>query len=499
MAARWRPTPASAGVASSNEKKEKHAMGAQGSDQSDPHPLSNLAPELAAAFVSVASEIALVLNDKGVIEHVACGVSELLDPPDGTWIGRPWIETVSLDSRGKIMQMLLEAAGGVSTVRRQVNHSRPGGPDIPIAYAALRLGPGGPVVAVGRDLRAVAAIQQRLVSSQQELERSYWKRRQEEARYRLLFQVATDAVLILDAETLKITEANPAAVQLFDFPIEALSTTSMPSLFHASSRPAVEDLLANARASGRPAEIRARLSNRTASLCLSASPLRTDESMLLLVRARDLPEDARDAASAASLSDLVARTPDGVVVTDSAGCILVANQAFASMCELGDASQLVGTLLGCWIEQTGADLASIIEFVRQHGIAQQLGLTLRSCTSQGDLIEVSAVVLDEGEQERLGFTVRRLALRAQAGLSRCDELSDSIRAMTGRLGSDDLNRLTKDAAQLAQSYFIAAALDRAHGELDVAAKLLGVARSKLQLLIARHRSDPGDGSKPKSH
>ena len=70
-------------------------------------------------------------------------------------------------------------------------------------------------VVFGRDLRANAALQQRLISAQQAMERDYWRLRHMETRYRSLFQVASEAVLILDAVSGKLEEANPAALALF--------------------------------------------------------------------------------------------------------------------------------------------------------------------------------------------------------------------------------------------------------------------------------------------
>jgi hypothetical protein len=43
-----------------------------------------------------------------------------------------------------------------------------------VAYTAVRLGPQGPTLAVGHDLRAQAALQQRYLAAQEALERSYW-------------------------------------------------------------------------------------------------------------------------------------------------------------------------------------------------------------------------------------------------------------------------------------------------------------------------------------
>ena len=76
-------------------------------------------------------------------------------------MGRHWVDTVTGETRRKIELLLNEARAGGFSRSREVNHPSPSGPDIPVAYAAVQLGEGGPVLAVGRDLRAVAAIQQR--------------------------------------------------------------------------------------------------------------------------------------------------------------------------------------------------------------------------------------------------------------------------------------------------------------------------------------------------
>ena len=63
-------------------------------------------------------------------------------------------------------------------------------------------GPGGEGwrgVAIGRDLQALSTLQQRLVEAQQAVERDYWKLRQIETRYRLLFLRSSEAVLVVDS------------------------------------------------------------------------------------------------------------------------------------------------------------------------------------------------------------------------------------------------------------------------------------------------------------
>ena len=152
--------------------------------------LAGLAPELANAFASLASDIALVIDADGVIRNVALSDNTIARRAD-QWVGSHFIDTVTQDTRGKIESLLQEVqCNGVSR-RREVNLPGAGDTSIPVVFAAIRLGADGPVLAVGRDMRAIAAIQQRFLDAQQELERDYWRQRQAESRYRQLFQVAT--------------------------------------------------------------------------------------------------------------------------------------------------------------------------------------------------------------------------------------------------------------------------------------------------------------------
>jgi transcriptional regulator PpsR len=240
--------------------------------------LAGLAPELASTFASIASDIALVIDPDGVIRSVALGDAPL-SRQARHWVGRPFIDTVTQDTRSKITQLLQEVDSTGVSRRREVNLPGTEGREIPVAFAAIRLGTNGPVLAVGRDLRAIAAIQQRFVEAQQELERDYWRQRQAESRYRLLFQVATDAVMVVDAATLIVVEANRAAADLFGCAPDQL--TGQPATEHidTASRPAVDELLITARSSGRPAEIRARLGAQAPApavpvVDISATPFR---------------------------------------------------------------------------------------------------------------------------------------------------------------------------------------------------------------------------------
>ena len=117
---------------------------------------------------------------------------------------------------------------------RQVNHPSPGGEDIPVLYSAINIGRDDRFVVVGRDLRPLAAMQQRLINAQQSMERDYVRLRHAETRYRLLFQVSSEAVMIVDSSNGAILDANPAALALFDESAPQLLKSGFPSHFDAA-------------------------------------------------------------------------------------------------------------------------------------------------------------------------------------------------------------------------------------------------------------------------
>ncbi len=177
--------------------------------------LGDLDAEAAATLIATAADIAIIVDDTGAIRDLAVSSDDLGRELEslGKWEGRPWADTVTAESRPKIAALLHEATSQAMPRWRQVNHPSSRGVDVPVSYSAVLAG-AGRIVVFGRDLRALSELQQRLVDAQQSLERDYSRLRHVETRYRLLFEMSREAVLILDAATFKVLEANPAARRL---------------------------------------------------------------------------------------------------------------------------------------------------------------------------------------------------------------------------------------------------------------------------------------------
>ncbi len=449
--------------------------------------LSKHAPELAETFVSLASDIALVIDSHGVIDKVALGGSGQLAPGARDWVGRAWADTVTGETRTKVEELLREADTTGISRRREINHPSPDGVDIPVSYAAVRLGADGPVLAVGRDLRAIGAIQQQFVDAQQEIEREYWKHRQAEARYRVLFQVATDAVLVVDAETLRIVDANHAAGTLFDIALDRLIGMDTVSCIDRASRPAVGEMLASTRATGLAAETRAWLAGRRLSVRLSATPFRSADGMLLLLRARAADAHAEAGDASWTLLKLVECTPDSVVVADTGGRILMANPAFIELAQFADDNHARGQHL---VDLIDTGLADVIAQAREHGIGARRSLSMRGLRGRTARIDVSAALLADEEQECIGLTIRvqdQDTLRSLQRPQKNAELVRAIESLTRQLGQMELPELLARVSAQAERYFVQTAMQISERDRQTAARMLGLSPDQLE---ARLRQDP---------
>ena len=245
--------------------------------------LSGLAPALADTFVTVASDIALVVDLDGTIRSVAVG-ADSPTPTAGSWVGRSWLDTVTAPTRHKIERLLGEVAVSGVSRRCEVEHLLPSGAGVPVAYSAVRLGRSGPVLAAGRDLRAVAAIQQRFVQAQQRMERDQWRRREVESRCRRAFHAWPDPVLLIDAGTLSVVEANPAAARWLGLAPDAPAGRDLLAGLDAASRPAVVEACDRARAGGRPVRVRPAPAGPSGDVEAVVAPLPDGGADLLLLR-----------------------------------------------------------------------------------------------------------------------------------------------------------------------------------------------------------------------
>ena len=203
------------------------------------------------------------------------------------------------------------------------------------------------------------------------MERTYWTQRQAESRYRMLFQVATDAVLVVDAHTMRVLDANPPAMRVLNMPREQLIGAGPFDRLPANSRHAAQEMLVTARSSAKAVEIRVRVDAGHAPLMVSATPFRGDKEMLLLVRFSALDQTHRSTALDLQIHGAVQNMTEAVVIADSGGRLLMANPAFLQLCGLTAEIQIRGLSMGEWLDDSGTDLTTLLSDVRQRGMTHR--------------------------------------------------------------------------------------------------------------------------------
>ena len=457
------------------------------------HTLGKLDADAAGRLIASAADVALVLDEDGVIQDIAFGTDALGRETYDAWRGKPWVQTVTVESRPKVEALLRDLSAEATPRWRHVNHPLPDGPDLPLLYSTMPLRAdargtrtgSGRTIAFGRDLRPNAALQQRLVVAQQTMERDYWRMRHMETRYRTLFQVVAEAVLILDATTLRLEEANPAAEKMFG---EGLRRPGWSALdgFDAGHVDALRELLARVRATGRAGRMRARLASGSEEHVVAVSLFRQENSVHFLVRVHDAErEDAATHSERPSLVDVVERAPDGFVVTDPDGRVLTANRAFMDLAQAATEEQLRGQSLDRWLGRTGVDLSVLLTNLRQLGSVRLFATSMRGELGSSTEVEISAVSVADGTPPCLGFTVRDVGRRLTHDKRSIRDVPRSVGQMTELVGRVPLRDIVRDTTDLIEQLCIEAALELTRDNRASAAEMLGLSRQSLYVKLRR--------------
>jgi transcriptional regulator PpsR len=447
--------------------------------------LGALETDAVAKLIATAADVALILDRDGIVVDVAFHREEFGAELSGSpaWIGRRWTDIVTPDSRDKVATLLSEAIRSTVPRWRQINHATAGG-SVPILYTAVQVGDGR-VVAVGRDLKAIASLQQRLVEAQQSMERDYSKLRLMEMRYRLLFQMSLEPFFIIEASTLRVIEINSAAVRVLGPNVAHLTGRSIFDVFDTSGAAAVRALLSVIRAAGRADDVRARLLDGDQEFDVSASLFRNDEGELFLMRFSAAQAAAQVPKIRWKLLKLVESAPDGFVVTNSEGRILTANAAFLEIAQLSSPDQAEGEMLERWLGQTSVDLNVLIANLRQRGSVRLFASTLRGEHGVATAVEISAVSVMNSERECFGFSIRNIGRRLR-GDGPAPHMPRSVEQLTELVGRISLKELVRETTDIIERLSIETALEMTGDNRASAAEMLGLSRQSLYVKLRRY-------------
>lgn len=424
-------------------------------------------------------DVTLVLDMDAVIRDV--NVSNTVSGEFvKTWVGRPWIETVAESGVEKVRRSLDDARLGGVSAYSQIVQRFPSGLELPIEYTTVRLGDSGGLMAIGRNLQASSELQSRLIAAQQAMERDYWKLREVETRYRLLFDASNEAVVVLSSDGLRVLEANPSAIR-------ALGLTrgwDFQNELAARERDAFGKMLARVREHGRAPGGVFHIGPGQTPWILRASLVNDETASVYMVQLVPVGEQAAIAAPRPSLiANFMQNMPDGFVLLDHEGRVQGANQAFLDFINVRSEIEIIGQGIGRWLRQPGADLNALLFDIRQNGQARLFETTIHGELGRKAAVEISAAN-GEGENSNLiGMVVRDV--RARATSISDGPAAPMLPALSGE-GPTPLKALVQAAVSVVERHYVEAALQLTRGNRTAAAERLGLSRQSLYAKLNRY-------------
>jgi transcriptional regulator PpsR len=453
--------------------------------------LGDLDADIAAKLIAASADLALVVDKKGVIKDLAFDNSDLARDGFEAWIGRPLIETVTVESRPKIEELLRDAGAKAAPRWRQVNHPTARGRDVPIRYAAFEIGREGKIVVVGRDLRAMSTLQQQLVDAQQQMEREFTRLRHAEMRYRAVFHLSGEAVLIIDAATQKVIEANPRATELFSRSARKVISRSVGDLFDRDASSAIETMIAGLRSSPRVADMVIAVPGYDSRWIASASLIRQETSAFVLLRlsaaeAEALPRNPGGDALQ-FVPQFVEAVPHGFVIADKDWRILTANPAFLEYIQLATLDQARGESLERWIGRSGVDLDVLRSNVRERGMVRRFSTVLRGEFGTRESVDITALTMPGSSPPVYGIMIRKDEMPEPAAESHAvPGMARSVEQMTELVGRVPLKDLVRDTTDIIEKLCIEAALQLTGDNRASAAEILGLSRQSLYIKLRKY-------------
>lgn len=472
--------------------------------------LGNLDTASVARLIGAASDITLVLDGDGVILDTAVQSGQLLEALNDSagWVGQTFGSIVAPDSRAKTTALLQDAMGHGEPKWRHINHRAKDGRSIPVLYRCVENGGNGRMMAFGRDLSAVSALQQRLVDAQQSMDRDYARLRSTEERYRLLFQQSSDAVLILDPVEGRIVEANLTASALCRIGIADVSGRPLMEVLDTDGLAGVQAQISSIRAGGRLEDVPAVLSHSGCAVILQLARVAKENATQVLIRmvpVQPVSSVPTVPGTKVVLLRMVENMPDAFVVTDAEGNVITVNAAFLEMVHLRHEDELVGQPLDRWVGATGVDMDVVAANLRSHGVVRFFSTTVHGEQGVAAQVEISAVAVPGGGQPDLGFAIRNVGARVTMGpqasqvqsdpaLPPGKQLSRSVEQLTELIGRVSLKDLVRESTEVIERLAIEAALELTNDNRASAAEMLGMSRQSLYVKLRRY--DIGDLTAP---
>lgn len=436
-----------------------------------------------------AADVAMTVSGKGRVLAVVANGPDMSEEFAEAVRGRDLVDTVTDEGRSKVESLLKTSdALTAGSATQDLFHRLEDGSEIPIRYRRVAVHADGRVALLGRDQRAFAALQQQVLDAQMALEQDYWRLRYVETRYRLLFKMAGEPLLIVDEVTRRVIEANELADGLLAEEGKSVVGKPFPIGCDNAGIRSLQDMLSEAAAVGRAEVAAVRAADGERVFSASATLLRqgNDASYLVRLHREDLVEGQPVREGSLGLANVIEYAPDAIVLTDTDGAIKRCNRTFLEMAQLASPEQIVARSIDRWLGRSGVDLSVLLSNLRQHQSVRLFATKLRSEHGDAIDVEISVGSYNDAEGEGFAFFIRDVSRRLASDPTVASRLPRSVDQITQQVGRVPLKDLVRRSTDLVEKLCIETALELTGDNRASAAELLGVSRQGLYAKLNRY-------------
>ena len=442
----------------------------------------------AAELVSHVADTVLIRDENGIIENVlntqTPGFAHLKH-----LIGKSWIESSSLESRKKIESLLSPTVSENVQKWRQINLTVPNNPDLPLMVSVIHLKKDNKILGIGRDLRNLANLQQRLVEAQQAIETDYLRLRFAEARYRQLFDLSSNAHIIIDGSTFKIMEANAVAQNLMADKGRRMVSRSLSEFIDMNDFNQLQELLNSSRNVNSPKKASVNLVKNTVQAEMTVNFLREENQTVFLINVTPMSEiihDLQNNPNNERLINAIQFSSDAFVITDLDGKILSTNQTFSEMTQVEKPSDLIDEPIDNWLGRASIDLRVILNNLKdKNSIKHYITNIVPSGNANGIEVEVSAVKVVTEQESFIGFNIRQISQRISQRSQATSDLKQTATKLTELVGRVPLKDIVSETTDMIEKMCIMSALELTMNNRVSASEMLGLSRQSLYIKMRR--------------
>ncbi|SDE20237.1 transcriptional regulator PpsR [Limimaricola pyoseonensis] len=444
-------------------------------------------PEGLDSIVADVADIAISIDAQNVIRGIAVNPERRTLGRLDHWVGRDFGSFLTVESREKFQRRIRSHRAGEGGGALELNHLDNASWGFPVRYSLHDVGE--TVLLLGRDLQAIAELQQRLVREQIARERDQERARGRETRYRVVLEASETPILVIDPEAGRIEDLNGAAALLLGARRDALQGSAVAQAFEGRRRGEFTEALRRAAADKDAPHLEALARRSGRALRLVPELFRASGDMAMLVRLQPVADEERGGSE---LSDRLAALweagPDAVVFTDVKGVIRDANEAFLTLADAAQPRDVQGRPLSDFLARGGVDLKLLLDNTLDARKLRNYAAQLEGVVGTRVAVEIAVARLGRRGEDGLGFVIRDVSAREEATLDEAGAAMspEAMKNVMDLVGTAPLKDLVAATTDVVEKLCIETAVQLTNNNRVAAAEMLGLSRQSLYVKLRKY-------------